>query len=160
MVKHLVKTFGIHSWNIRARQQLVLNGNGYCQTITTRSQATSNTCRPRRQCSTVRLVVVVLLRVVTILSLKFELSFLSFFLLLHLNCSFFVLFTNKLFLRRRSLRRCCSSYRAPSAGCPSILLQCSWLLLSDNKKIIYRQPPHVTTYLTNRKLFSTILPIL
>jgi hypothetical protein len=57
----------------------MLNGNGYCQTITTRSQVAANTCQPRRQCNTVRLVVVVLLQVVTIFSLKLELSFLSFF---------------------------------------------------------------------------------
>ncbi len=50
--KHLAyirETFAGH----RVRRQLVLNGNGYCKTITTKSQATVNTCRPRRQCSAV-----------------------------------------------------------------------------------------------------------
>jgi hypothetical protein len=76
--KHLAyihETFVGH----RARRQPVLNGNGYCQTVTTRSQVAANTCRPRRQCNAVQLVVVVLLGVVTILSLKMELSFLSLF---------------------------------------------------------------------------------
>ncbi len=57
----------------------MLNGNGYCHTVTIRSQVVANTCQPRRQCSAVQLVVVVLLGVVTILSLKLELSFRSFF---------------------------------------------------------------------------------
>jgi hypothetical protein len=63
----------------RARRQPVLNDNGYCQTVTTKSQAATNTCRPRRQCSAMQLVVIVLPGVVTILSFKLELSFLSFF---------------------------------------------------------------------------------
>jgi hypothetical protein len=72
---YIRETFAGH----RARRQPVLNGNGYYQTVTTRNQAAANTCRPRRQCSAVQLVVVVLLGVVIILSLKLELSFLSFF---------------------------------------------------------------------------------
>jgi hypothetical protein len=151
---YIRETFAGH----HARWQPVLNGNGYCQTVTIRSQVAANTCRPRRQCSAVQLVVVVLLG-----WLLFSLSSWNF-LFVHSFASpklqLFVLFTNKLFLRRRSLRRCCSSYKASSAGRPSVLLQCSWLPLSDSGKIIYRRPPHVTTYLTDRKLFSTIFPIL
>jgi hypothetical protein len=46
---YIRETFAGH----RAWRQPVLNGNGYCQTVTTRSQAAANTCRPRRECSAV-----------------------------------------------------------------------------------------------------------
>jgi hypothetical protein len=72
---YIRETFAGH----RTRRQPMLNGNGYYQTVTIRNQVAANTCRPRRQCSAVQLVVVVLLGVVTLLSLKLELSFLSFF---------------------------------------------------------------------------------